>query len=334
MGYVVGCQLAYIAADFLSEKINMKQCIFENMQSAVEIVSTSEHPASKVAATLAGKDAGGADFALSRVNFRPEAIRAAIPEGREIGDASGYVHAETACVLEAPITEGASVFVTDPPCPNCVKNMAEAGISALYIDHKGFAKDWASRRGEDFRDMSLRICEKAGISVYKIFRKESRVEPILEIPPGYKPIIERPAKLEIFSAPMDNKNFLHEIERLTKQYYRRAFAVAVAGKILISAEIHPIAGFTAEVAGKREGKYTYELQPVNRILMTAARKGLRISPGFLYSSRVPTAREQVNMLGAGLSKILIGELDAARDEHSLAAMKIFQEKGIISFKGF
>ena len=30
------------------------------------------------------------------------------------------------------------------------------------------------------RERSLKICEKAGISIYKLFRKEQRTEPVLE----------------------------------------------------------------------------------------------------------------------------------------------------------
>src|SRR5688572_3388790 len=135
---------------------------YELMQQAVDIVQQSEHPTNKVSAAIAGLDVTGTPYAIAKTNYWPEDIKMRIGREARIGSASGTVHAETACLLAAPRTENASVFVTDVPCPNCVKNMAEAGIKALYIDHKGFAKDFALRRGGHFESMSLRICEKAG----------------------------------------------------------------------------------------------------------------------------------------------------------------------------
>jgi deoxycytidylate deaminase len=314
----------------------MSSDVFTHMQSAVDIVGTSQHPANKIAATLAGKDAGGADFTVSRVNFWPEAIKNKIGTEVNIGNSSGTVHAEVACILGAPMTNAASLFVTDPPCPNCVKNLAEAGVKMLYIDHKGFDKDFATRRGEDFRAMSMGICEKAGIGVVKIFRKEKRTEVIFEIPAGYAPVIEKPARVERLKDAVDDK-FFYELIMLEGSFYkRRPFAVVIAegqlGKaFMISAEVHPIAGFTSSVE-QPEGKYNFLLQPIHRTLMTAARYGLKIRDGYIFSSRVPTAREQVNMVGAGLTNIYVGDDHEARDEHGLKALEQLTGAGILKIR--
>ncbi|MCD8520448.1 MAG: hypothetical protein LRY57_04065 [Alphaproteobacteria bacterium] len=142
------------------------------MQRAVDIVLTSPHPTNKIAATLSGKTEDGLDFCISSTNSWPDAILNTIGHGEKIGNSSGTIHAETECILKAPATNGASLFITDPPCPNCVKNMAEAGIKKLYIDHKGFEKDFALRRGDDFSGLSLPLCQEAGMDVYEIRRKE------------------------------------------------------------------------------------------------------------------------------------------------------------------
>lgn len=313
----------------------MNSSVFDLMQQAVDIVATSAHPANKIAATIAGTDANHQAFALSRVNYWPEPIKAKIGMNTDIGNSSGTVHAETACVLAAPMTNGASLFVTDPPCPNCVKNFVEAGIKHLYIDHKGFDKDFAQRRGDDIRTMSLEICKNAGVSVTKVFRKEKRTEVIVDIKSGYTPAIEKPARVEKLNEAINSMLFSKLIE-LEKGFYKnRPFALAVAqgqlGKAyMVSAEIHPIAGFVSAALQEPEGKYNYLLQPVHRVLMTSARYGLKIMDGFLYSSRVPTARELVNMTGTGLTMISLGDRTAARDDYGLQALRQLTEVKILN----
>lgn len=170
---------------------------YDQMQKAVDIVGDSPHPTNKIAATLAGTDKGGRAFSVAHNNYWPDPIRQNIGTEIKIGNASGTLHAETACVIHSPgPTNDSQLFVTDLPCPNCVKNLAEAGIKTLYIDHKGFDKDYAQRRGHHFSNMSMRICEKAGISVYKIFRKDKKLESILEISADYVPPVEKPPHVE------------------------------------------------------------------------------------------------------------------------------------------
>lgn len=302
---------------------------YELMQQAVDIVQQSEHPTNKVAAALAGPS-----FALSRTNYWPPAIAEKIGRESRIGNASGTVHAETACLLDAPVTEGASIYVTDVPCPNCVKNMAEAGVRAMYIDHKGFTKDFALRRGGHFDNMALRICEKAGIAVYKIFRKEKRIEPILKIAEGFTPIIEKPARVEKLDKKISKQEFLALAKNEKEKYAGRPFAFAVAqgsgDTFTISAETHPCHGYTAQTLETGDEKYSTILQPVNRVMMTAGRHGLKIEPGFLYSSHVPTARELVDMVGTGLTHIAIGDRAKSRDAGGSGALEQLTNAKIIT----
>src|SRR5262245_21403475 len=126
---------------------------FAQMQKAVDIVNTSPHPANKIAATIFGRDKTGRGFSLSHTNFWPRAILDHFGMEARIGNASGTIHAETECILASPApTEGASLSITDPFCPNCAKNIAEAGIRTVYIDHKGFKKDFVARRAHAFEN--------------------------------------------------------------------------------------------------------------------------------------------------------------------------------------
>jgi dCMP deaminase len=300
------------------------------MQSAVDIVQRSEHPTNKVAAAIAGTE-----YALARTNYWPDEIKMRIGREARIGNASGTVHAETACLLAAPMTGKASLFVTDVPCPNCVKNMAEAGIAALYIDHKGFAKDFALRRGGHFESMSLRICEKAGIDVFRIYRKDKRTDHILKIPENFKPIIEKPGRVAPFEGQISEESFRQILEGEKEAYGVRPFALALAcdanGKAYtLSAETHPCPGYTAQTVERSDEKYSTILQPVNRLMMMAARHGLKIQPGYLYSSRVPTARELVDMVGAKLTQLRIGDAAKGRDNGAMDAYRQLKDAGILT----
>ncbi len=307
----------------------MELPLYTHMQAAVDIVTQSPHPDNKIAATIAGVDHAGAPFSLSRTNYWPDAIVRTIGTETPIGNSSGTIHAETACILHAPRTAGASLFITDPPCPNCMKNMAEAGIKALYIDHKGFDKDWAARRGESFNSMSMRIAEKAGLDVFVVYRKEQRFEVISRHPPGYKPAVESPPCI----APFDG-SFDELIAKAHGEMKDEPFALAVAedagGKRFSILTIrHPTIGYTSETMEKRDVKYSFILHPLARALMIAAREGLKIEPGQVYSSRVPTARELVNLVGAGISQLRIGDLESARDEDALKALEQLTDAKIL-----
>lgn len=310
----------------------------DEMQKAVDIVVGSPHPYNKIAATIAGTDKAGRNFSLSRTNYWPAAIEKALGREQRIGSSSGTIHAETACILAAPATEGANLFVTDPFCPNCAKNISEAGIKAVYIDHKGFMKDFAVRRGDHFESMSLRICEKAGIAVYEIRRKDRVIEPLYKPEPRYIPINESPAEIER-TGSADEDTFSELVALKRGDHRGRRFATSIArdhkgSAWAITARSHPAIGYShainAEEIFKTEDKYSFILEPVNRLLMNAARHGLKIVSGLVYSSSVPTAREQVNLLGAGITSLYIGDTTKARDSDSLSALRLLSKNDIIS----
>lgn len=310
---------------------------FLAMQKAVDIVNTSPHPTNKIAAALMV----GGDVVTS-TNIWPSPIFEKLGMEARIGNSSGTVHAEVACVLKAPLSNGASLFITDPFCPNCAKNVAEAGVKNIYIDHKGFVKDFAQRRSGEFESMSMRITARAGISVYEIWRREEKIIPLYEPPSGYKPPQDYP--VEITKAPHHEKaeaDFFeftkHKI--MAKLHDRFACAYAqdrVGSGFLMFAKTHPAIGYTEAddptISMQQEGKYSFILEPVNRLIMTAARHGLKLSNGLIYSAQVPTSREQVNMVAAGLNTIIVGDEAHGRDEHAIVAKDLLSSKGIIIFK--
>lgn len=311
---------------------------FDAMQAAVDIVASSPHPDNKIAATLFHQDWG-----LSRTNYWPEKILRAFGPNIDIGNSSGTVHAETACILDAVRpTDGASLCITDPFCPNCAKNIAEAGIKKIYIDHKGFDKDFFQRRSGHFDTMSMRICEKAGISVYELWRRDARIVPIYEAPQGYiaeedSPIYKEPiesASDSIFNTVITEAYRVHE-----RRKFCTVFVKDSAGKLCaLTARGHAVTGFTMEdpddiaAVEQTESKYSLFQEPVNRMLMHLRRHGYQLVEGFFFCSQVPTSREQVNLVGAGIKRITIGDLKKSRDSHGIEAMKQLSSAQVFDFK--
>lgn len=310
---------------------------FAAMQAAVDIVSTSLHPANKVAATLFNSVYG-----ISSTNYWPDPILREFGHDTDIGNSSGTVHAETACILACPYpTEGAGLCITDPFCPNCAKNIAEAGIKKIYIDHKGFEKDFFDRRSGHFQTMSMQICEKAGISVYELWRKDERLVPIFETPPHYVVSEDSPIYREPIEAASEAV-FQGIIAAAFKLHQKRKFAVAFVqdrmGKFVsLTARGHAVTGFTMEdpddigLIERHEDKYSFFQEPVNRILMYMARHGFKLIEGYFFCSQVPTSREQVNLVGANIQRITIGDLAKARDPSALDAMRQLYAAGIIDY---
>ncbi len=333
--------MAFHAESFYKERTMQTQSMnpIQEMQKAVDVVNTSLHPEHKIAATLFGVDHHGHNFSISHTNYWPDSISAKIGTDKKVGNSSGTIHAETACILAAPLTNGANLCITDPFCPNCAKNIAEAGIANIYIDHKGLDKEWMAANQEAFASMSLRICARAGINVYEVNRKAQTITPIYEAPRDYKPLLENPvtlAKIDAATA-IDFTALITEARNHNKGH---EFALCLAedpsgAQFLMTARRHAAIGYSRQVPSSMEGKqgkYSFIVQPVTRLLMNAPRFGLRITDGYVFTTRVPTAREQVNMVGTGLSAITIANPERARDKGAIDAMKALSAAHIIDYK--
>jgi deoxycytidylate deaminase len=302
-----------------------------SMQLAVDIVLSSRHPENKIAATLF-KDGAS----LSKTNDWPAIILEKLGQDARIGDSSGTIHAEVNCLTHATFpSEGASLSITDPCCPNCAKCIAEAGIKSVYIDHKGFEKDFAVRRGDEFQDMSLRILAHAGVSLYEVIRKENKIRLIYEpdidyIPPEDNPIEIRPTRAALNAAT------LLQTAKLVKVKHERwgcALATDTHGKLwTLVASTHPAIGYTQRDMNKTDGKYDFILEPMNRILMGAARKGLKISCDHIWCSVLPSPREMVNLVGYGVQKLYLGDLENSKKPVSLLSKETLQTNQIMMFE--
>ncbi|HNQ92063.1 MAG TPA: deoxycytidylate deaminase [Alphaproteobacteria bacterium] len=299
---------------------------FTATQSAVDIVSTSPHPDNKVAACLFTDK-----LQVARTNEWPDSITKHIGHETRIGDSSGTLHAEVNCILHfSGKTDKASLSITDPCCPNCAKAIAESGIKKLYIDHKGFQKDFATRRGEEFKDMSLSIMAHAGIAIYKINRKEQTLAPIFEPDSSYIPPEDNPIEIK----PGGSTDLQTLINSVHVKHERWGCALATdkdGSKFSLVASTHPAIGYSGDTPDT-EGKYDFYLEPLSRLLFGAARHGLKLIDGQIWVSTLPTPRELVNFVGANLHKLAIGEMSSAKKDSSFAAQKILEENGIVEFK--
>ena len=315
---------------------------FLHMQAALDIVSKSPHPTNKIAATLFGINKDRKDFSILRTNHWPDPIYANIGTDIKIGNSSGTIHAETACILSSPYaTENASLCITDPFCPNCAKNIAEAGIKNIYLDEDGFDKDFFIRRGDHFDRMSMQICERAGINVYALNMRTKETRTILEIVENYKPVEDSPISAEPIESIHDA--IFHDIiQTATIDNKRRKFAIAFAkskngNNFALIARAHAVIGYTMHNPEEAldlltpRGKYSFIQEPVNRLMMYMARKGFTLYPDYLYCSQVPTAREQVNIVGAEIKRITIGDTQKCRNPRGLDAMDMLKKSKILDY---
>lgn len=316
---------------------------FDAMQLAVDIVNSSEHATNKIAACLVGTHLDGTPFTVRAVNHWPTVLTEKLGPNPAVGNTSGTVHAETACVLQAPFTTGASIFITDPFCPNCAKNMAEAGIKHIYIDHKGFDKDFITRRVDDFTDLSLHIVERAGIAVSMVHRKDRKITPMITPSANFIPPDDAPIAVVHPPGPTFDRDALMNLARIYAPT-KRALPYAAAfvrlpdhSMRVMIAEAHIIRGYSedsksdrAELAELHTGKYTMVMEPVNRLMMAATRMGAKIDPRLVVSSRVPTSRELVNMVAGGYTNLHILDRRMARDVPSVNALHVLMEPEIIS----
>jgi deoxycytidylate deaminase len=302
------------------------------MQMAVDIVLSSPHPANKVAATLFNDEG---QF-VSKTNDWPEIILKKLGQDKRIGDSSGTVHAEVNCFINSPFpTHDSSLAITDPCCPNCAKCIAESGVRRVYIDHKGFDKDFAVRRGGEFQDMSLHILSHAGISIFEVFRKDNLIKELYIPPQNYIPPEENPIEIRA-CRHMASLEVLKQTINLVKIKHPRwgcALAKNQTGKVFtLVASAHPAIGYTKnqDMMGI-DGKYDFMLEPINRLIMGSAKSGLEIIPDYIWCSVLPTPREMVNLVAYDIQTIYCGESHISKESFSGDARILLEESQILKF---
>lgn len=309
---------------------------YDAMQMAVDIVNSSPHPTNKVAATLLTDESS-----VSATNYWPEEILQTLGSSARIGGASGTIHAETSVILKTRKTKGGAIYITDPFCPNCAKNIIEAGIATVYIDHKGFEKDFWERRSGDFDNMSMALIARAGLSVYEVNRKTASLTPIYEPPKDYIPVEDSPVTITPITS--ESGNYAGELHEMCMSQYNRKIAFGYGrnetGQLFsLCARAHAVTGFTmrddhdVDRILQAPSKYSFIQEPLNRLLMVAHREGLILDPATLFCSQIPTAREQVNFIGAGFDTLKVGRSDLSRDQSGLDARDLLEAHQLLHFE--
>lgn len=314
------------------------------MEYTVNMKDDSDHGVNKIAATMTGKTKTGEPFHITRTNFFPDAILETIGKDTKIGSASGSVHAETGITLQIAMTEGeqtagAHLYVTDPTCVNCAKNAVEAGITKVFIDSVGFSpeSDFYERRGQDFENMAIPIYKAAGVEVYEVNRETQKIEPRFQIEPNsicpkFSDVAIKPYEGKLSKKAF--KKYITENWNNGKSAKRQVFAMASGGVFegwsVLSSGPEFVAGHELqEDLSYKSEKYTYKLEPLNKVMMTMARLGMTPHKDFLFSAQVPTSRELVDLVGAGYRRIFIGDKTKARDEHGLKALQQLEDNKVI-----
>lgn len=299
---------------------------FINMQMALDIESQSPHPDHKVGALICGRDNSEQPFAVARSNFWPPVLEEKIGRDEKLGNASTTVHAEIAAICNAPATQGAEIYLTDLPCPNCAKAMAEARIANVYIDSHTHNTPLGLKIKPFFDDISMSILSSAGISVFEMDTKAQQINALNTLSPRSLREIEHPLLSTQIQADHVNHELFDSIIQQHAPTTPHAACIAkspLGNHMFLLARAHRSIGLSVNEAERikaSQQKYTPTLQPVNRLLLNAARHGLKILPDYLYSSQTPTSREFVNLIGAGHTRLSIGDTSKCRDEWGLEAL--------------
>lgn len=303
---------------------------FDHMIDARKIEEESAHPTHKVGALIIGEN-----FKIAHANFWPKLLHTHIGPDKKLGNASTTVHAEIAVLSEACGAEGADFYVTDLPCPNCAKMLAEARIANLYIDHATHQTPLGKKMEPFFQKVSLPILKAAGINTFEVDIESKTIEQLLHAEDSALVSAQHTVhNVEIGSNDITQKRFLTLIsEHQTLENLDLPYAAAIArdktgnGHFLFVYPQRSVGLSEAEADRLRaiQNKYKPSLQPLNRLLLSCTRFGLDIVPDYIFSSQVPTSREFVNMIGAGLLSLTIGDKTKCRDQWGLKALAQLRE---------
>lgn len=320
-----------------------KDTILNQMRAAQRESKRSPIPVYKIGALIDGKDATGTPFTTMRTNHWPNIIRETLGTKKKIGNASPTIHAETAVLLAAShAVKRADLYVTDPLCPNCMKNAAEARIGRLFIDKSGFGRKYYRQNRKNVDNMSMAIAKRAGINMYTVDTLKEEIETLFEPPEGFIPVNDSPIEIEPITKGSEAV-FDDAVDLATQTHKQRKHAVALVtddmgNKYVLTARSHMVVGYSAEdkddfpLINKAPGeKYGYIQEPINRLLMFMASEGYSLLDDYLYCSIVPTSREQVNLVGAGIKRITIGDLQKSRDQFGLDAMEKLKSAEILEY---
>ena len=312
---------------------------FKCMKRALEQQAQSPHHTHKVGAFVVGTDSGGQKYEIGSPNFWPKTLLDMIGKDTKLGNASTTVHAEIGALLNARGTESADLYVTELPCPNCAKAMAEARIRNIYIDTGAADTPLGKKMRPFFETISLPICSHAGINVHLVSSKQKTIKPLVEVSENSIIPIDKPIEILPLEKSQISEDYFQDMIRLHEKTLEGENFVLCLAKTALGAYfgmiIRPHIAVGIDDDARKElapllEKYSLMIQPMNRTLINAARYGFLIEPDYLYSAHVPTSREFVNLIGAGHAKLRIGNHETCRDEWGLKALRQIEQHGIMT----
>lgn len=133
-----------------------------------DLSQQSDNAQYRIAAKLHGATPHNAIISYGQSNIQLSALADIPDKPASLGGVSDTIHAETAVIMGAGYSNHADLYVTDPLCPNCMKNMIAAGIARIFIDANGFDKIWYQRRAVYFDHISVPMAKKAGVEIYRV----------------------------------------------------------------------------------------------------------------------------------------------------------------------
>lgn len=308
---------------------------FDRMGSALRAEAQSPHPDHKVGALICGTDQNGQYFEHAHHNFWPDLLKKHIGTDQKLGNASTTIHAEMATLFMVPSSRDADIYITDLPCPNCAKTIAQAGIRNVYIDSHTHNTPLGLKIKPYFDQISMLIFRKAGIGVFEMNAPEKTISCLQEKTSRAPQVSdENSYHIRRTDNALSQEKFGQLIQANTQT---EPFAACIAtdhngNAFFIHAKADIAIGLSQEDAQNirdNQDKYVPTMQPINRLLVLCTRHSLTINPAYIFSSRTPTSREFVNLIGAGYTHLTIGNQEECRDEWGLKALKQLQDKNIL-----
>jgi len=272
----------------------------------------------------------------SSCNHWPAKLNNTIDANKKLGNASTTIHAEISALIQAQTsTNMADIYITDLPCPNCAKTMAEAGISNIYIDTNTHDTLLGHKMRPFFEQVSMLIFERAGLGVHEVKISKNTITTLLEPSIRNDDIKFEKAGCKKILSP--SREVFREQIKSTHFEGGSPYAICIAhdnegNHYSLGARANNAMGLTQDDArhiNKVQSKYEPVLQPFNRLLAHCAYYNLRIKDGYFFASQCPTAREFVNMISYGLTHIYIDKPKQCRDKWGLIALKQLRDNNVI-----
>lgn len=269
---------------------------------------------------------------VTRNNLPPVFEKVFLPKDK-IGDSGPTIHAEIFALQSGVSCEGLSVAITDPPCPNCTKQLIMSGIKNIYILEAGFSQGmWYNSVDESrvarkryFHEVSLALAKYAGLGVFVIGADGRIVETLCTY-------VEK--KPSMSGANSASYAFIKKDEtRLYEQYTYGMDSKAAAG-------------IRAKFEDVDDGlRYRLMIDPLSHLLSHCARHGKNLAEQEIYISEIPTSRCIVNAVGSGVKRLSVpqkyqtyyaassdgfdGNDISQKTASALQALNLLAQKGVI-----